>query len=136
MKLNISGTFVSERIARTILTKVLLKEDPGYVDMMNPCGAGRAVMSYAPDGGCYPTDEARMLGDNIFLDWGISWMKVMIICLIRKICFFFMSAGCSDLWKSTGLFAIVPGLEMLIPLSITRWKKTSFSKAGRACSKY
>jgi hypothetical protein len=54
MKLNTSGTYISERMARTILTKVLLKKDPGYVDMMNPCGAGSAVMSYAPDGGCYP----------------------------------------------------------------------------------
>ncbi|MEI7998126.1 MAG: radical SAM protein, partial [Candidatus Omnitrophota bacterium] len=60
MKLNTSGSYISERMARSILTKALLKQDPGYVDMMNPCGAGRTVMAYATDGGCYPTDEARM----------------------------------------------------------------------------
>jgi sulfatase maturation enzyme AslB (radical SAM superfamily) len=34
--------------------------------MMNPCGAGRSTMAYMPDGGCYPCDEARIIGEEMF----------------------------------------------------------------------
>ncbi len=66
LKLNQKGVRFSERGARVILTKVLGKKDPGYVDLMSPCGAGRATMAYMPDGGCYPCDEARMQGGDLF----------------------------------------------------------------------
>jgi uncharacterized protein len=98
MKLNTSGTYLSERTARTILTKVLLKKDPGYVDMLNPSGAGRTVMAYAPDGGCYPTDEARMLGDDIFR-LGDIHKESYDEMLNKENLLYLLSAGCSDLWN-------------------------------------
>jgi His-Xaa-Ser system radical SAM maturase HxsB len=66
LKLNQHGARLSERSARVILIKVLGKKDPGYVDLMNPCGAGRASMAYMPDGSCYPCDEARMQDSDLF----------------------------------------------------------------------
>ena len=53
-------------MAQVMLLKVLRKQDPRYVDLMNPSGAGRAAMAYSPNGDVYPMDEARMLNTDIF----------------------------------------------------------------------
>ncbi|MDE2230973.1 MAG: radical SAM protein [Candidatus Omnitrophica bacterium] len=113
MKLNTSGTHISERIARTILTKVLLKTDPYYVNMMNPSGDGRAVMTYGVDGGCYPTDEARMLGDDMFrlgsiVDEGYDHM------LNKENLLFLLSAGCSDLWNYRSVYSPWMGVDPVV----------------------
>jgi His-Xaa-Ser system radical SAM maturase HxsB len=117
MKLNTSGPYISERTARTILTKVLLKKDPGMVDMMNPCGAARAVMSYAPDGGCYPTDEARMLEDNIFRLGNImdeSFDKM----LNNENLIYLLSAGCSDLWNYRSVYSPWLGIDPVVNYAV------------------
>ncbi len=119
MKLNTSGSYISERTARTILTKVLLKKDPSYVDMMNPCGAGRAVISYAPDGGCYPTDEARMLGDNIFRLGNImdeSYDKM----INKENLLFLLSAGCSDLWNYRSVYSPWLGIDPVVNYAVEK----------------
>lgn len=64
--LNKKGIFIRERTARVMLDKILNRRDPGYVELMNPCGAGRSTIVYMPDGSCYPCDEARMVGKEIF----------------------------------------------------------------------
>ncbi len=117
MKLNLSGTPFSERIARTILVKALYKQDPGYVDMMNPCGAGRCVMSYAPDGGCYPSDEARMLGDPIFrlgniMDENLDKM------LAHESLLYVLSAGCSDLWHDRSVYSPWMGYDPVVNYAV------------------
>ncbi len=66
LELNRNGVVVRERMAGVILSKVVARKDPMYVDLMNPCGAGRATMAYMPDGGCFPCDEARMIGGDMF----------------------------------------------------------------------
>jgi len=119
MKLNTSGTYISERMARTILTKVLLKKDPGYVDMMNPCGAGRTVMSYAPDGGCYPTDEARMLGDDIFKLGNINTENYDKI-LNNENLLFLLSAGCSDLWNYSSVYSPWLGVDPVVNYAVEK----------------
>jgi His-Xaa-Ser system radical SAM maturase HxsB len=119
MKLNTSGTYLSERTARNILTKVLHKEDPGYVDTMNPCGAGRAVMSYAPDGGCYPTDEARMLGDKIFRLGNImneSYDKM----INNETLLYLLSAGCSDLWNYRSVYGPWLGVDPVVNYAVEK----------------
>jgi len=119
LKLNTSGTYISERTARTILTKVLLKRDPGLVDMMNPSGAGRSVMAYAPDGGCYPTDEARMLGDNIFLLGNImdeNYDKM----LNKENLLFLLSAGCSDLWNYRSVYSPWLGIDPVVNYAVEK----------------
>jgi His-Xaa-Ser system radical SAM maturase HxsB len=119
MKLNTSGSYISERTARTILIKVLLKADPGLVDMMNPCGAGRAVMSYVPDGSCYPTDEARMLGENIFRLGNImdeSYDKM----LNNENLLYLLSAGCSDLWNYRSVYSPWRGVDPVVNYAVDK----------------
>ncbi len=119
MKLNTSGSYISERIARTILTKVLLKQDSGYVDMMNPCGAGRAVMSYAPDGGCYPSDEARMLEDKIFRLGNImdeNYDKM----LNNENLLYLLSAGCSNLWNYRSVYSPWLGIDPVVNYAVEK----------------
>ncbi|MBF0504821.1 MAG: His-Xaa-Ser system radical SAM maturase HxsB [Candidatus Omnitrophica bacterium] len=119
MKVNTEGTHISERMARTILTKVLHKRDPGYVDMMNPCGAGRAVMVYAPDGGCYPTDEARMIEDDIFRLGNI--MKEGYDDMLNKEnLFFLLSSGCSDLWNYRSVFSPWRGVDPVVNYAVEK----------------
>jgi His-Xaa-Ser system radical SAM maturase HxsB len=66
LSLNRKGIMIRERMARIMLDKILSKRDPGYVDLMNPCGMGRMTIAYMPDGDCYPCDEARMAGEEEF----------------------------------------------------------------------
>lgn len=113
LKLNLSGTHMSERIARTVLTKVLLKKDSGYVDMMNPCGAGRGVLAYATDGTCYPTDEARMLGDNIFRLGDINKENYDKVINNENL-LFLLSAGCSDLWNYRSVYSPWLGVDPVV----------------------
>ena len=119
MELNTSGTYMSERMARIILTKVLQKKDPGYVNMMNPCGFGRAVMTYAPDGGCYPTDEARMLGDNIFRLGNIMY-ESYVKMLNNENLLFLLSAGCSDLWNYRSAYSPWLGVDPVVNYALEK----------------
>ncbi len=66
INLNKKGKKIRERIISLMAQKVFNKTDPRYVDMMNPCGAGRSVLTYTPSGNIYTCDEARMLGDDLF----------------------------------------------------------------------
>lgn len=66
LELNKQGVDVKERMATVMLTKILGKQNPGHVDLMSPCGAGRAVLTYMPNGDIYPCDEARMACGDMF----------------------------------------------------------------------
>jgi His-Xaa-Ser system radical SAM maturase HxsB len=61
---NKSGTHFYERHILTLLTKVMLSKDPGYVDLRSPSGAAFGVLAYDHDGGVYTGDEARMLAQE------------------------------------------------------------------------
>lgn len=48
---------------------MLTSSDPGFVDLMNPAGAGIAAIVFNYDGAVYASDESRMLaemGDHTF----------------------------------------------------------------------
>lgn len=69
IELNKSGIRFNEQYASLILTKMLTPSDPGYVDLMNPSGAGIAAIVFNYDGAVYASDESRMLaemGDTTF----------------------------------------------------------------------
>lgn len=69
IELNKSGVRFVEQYASLILTKMLTSTDPGYVDLMNPSGAGVAAIVFNYDGAVYASDESRMLaemGDKTF----------------------------------------------------------------------
>ena len=63
VELNRQGLAVSEQYASLVLKKMLTNEDPGYVDLTSPAGAGRGVLVYNYDGDVYASDEGRMLAE-------------------------------------------------------------------------
>jgi uncharacterized protein len=69
LDLNKQGTYFVEHFSSLMLTKMLTSRDPGFVDLMNPSGAGIAAVLFNYDGDVYASDEARMLkemGDTSF----------------------------------------------------------------------
>jgi uncharacterized protein len=69
IELNRQGIEIAERTASIFLMKILTSEDPGFVDIQSPCGAGTGQVAYNFDGRVFPCDEARMvdaMGDPIF----------------------------------------------------------------------
>lgn len=69
LELNKKGIPFSEQFSSILLTKMLTANDPGYVDLMSPAGAGIAAVVFNYDGGIYASDESRMLqemGDASF----------------------------------------------------------------------
>jgi His-Xaa-Ser system radical SAM maturase HxsB len=63
LELNSRGMPVVEQYAALILKKMLTNDDPGYVDLTSPAGAGRGVLVYNYDGDVYASDEGRMLAE-------------------------------------------------------------------------
>lgn len=69
LELNLEGKDIRERTAVILLTKILGRKDPGFVDLRSPCGAGLGQIAINYDGGVYTCDEGRMVaqqGDEIF----------------------------------------------------------------------
>ncbi|MDW3687609.1 His-Xaa-Ser system radical SAM maturase HxsB [Cupriavidus sp. CV2] len=69
LELNKAGVHFTEYYSSLILTKMLTSSDPGFVDLMNPAGAGIAAVVFNYDGDVYASDESRMLremGDTTF----------------------------------------------------------------------
>ena len=67
--LNREGQRVLERYAAILLTKILTGDDPNFLDLRNPGGAGIGQLTINYDGGIYTSDEGRMLretGDDTF----------------------------------------------------------------------
>lgn len=103
LELNKQGVEIQERMAAVMLKKILKKENPGYVDLMSPCGAGRAVMTYMPNGDIYPCDEARMAGSDIFKLGNVmknSYEEVIKSPSLFSIC----ESSVMDLWSYNSAF--------------------------------
>ncbi len=70
LDLNQQGVQILERFAAIFLTKILGGEDPNFLDIRNPCGAGIGQVAYNYDGKIFTCDEGRMvheMGDSTFL---------------------------------------------------------------------
>lgn len=98
ISINLRGKFFYERTARILLSKILLDEDPNYLDIRSPCGAGIGQLAYNFNGDVYTCDEARMLstlGDlsfrvgNVYED---SYEKLVNNDVVKTIC----TASCLD----------------------------------------
>jgi His-Xaa-Ser system radical SAM maturase HxsB len=63
LKINKAGKLLIESYGFYITKKILNKQDPMYVDMMAPCGAGIGQLLYDHKGDIYTCDEAKILGD-------------------------------------------------------------------------
>jgi uncharacterized protein len=69
VELNKQGVRFTEHFASLLLTKMFTSNDPGFVDLMNPSGAGVSAVVFNYDGDVYASDESRMLremGDTTF----------------------------------------------------------------------
>ncbi len=69
LRVNRSGEVFVERNAALLARKVLLREDPNYLDLRSPCGAAAGQLAYNWDGEVYTCDEGRMVGargDKLF----------------------------------------------------------------------
>lgn len=69
LELNRQGVQVLERFGAIFLTKILSGEDPNFLDIRNPCGAGIGQVAYNFDGRIFTCDEGRMvhqMGDSFF----------------------------------------------------------------------
>ncbi len=67
---NLEGVQILERYAAIFLAKILTGEDPNFLDIRSPSGAGVGGLAYNYDGLVFAGDEARMLhetGDDAFL---------------------------------------------------------------------
>jgi len=62
LKLNKQGRRFFERTATMILSKILTNQDPNYLELRSPCGAGLGQLAYDYNGDVYTCDEGRMMG--------------------------------------------------------------------------
>ncbi len=61
IKLNLKGKEIKDRTAEIFLKKILTKNDPNFLELRSPCGAGIGQVAYNYDGDIYTCDEGRML---------------------------------------------------------------------------
>ncbi|MCX5785585.1 MAG: His-Xaa-Ser system radical SAM maturase HxsB [Elusimicrobia bacterium] len=69
IELNLKGTAIKEKMAVMMLKKIVRQDDPMFVDLRCPCGAGIGQLAYDYNGDIYTCDEGRMLaweGDELF----------------------------------------------------------------------
>lgn len=66
---NRKGVEILERLGAIFLTKIMTPDDPNYMDIRSPCGAGIGQIAYNYDGSIFTCDEGRMvyqMGDEVF----------------------------------------------------------------------
>lgn len=68
LELNKQGVQVLERFGAIFLTKILGDEEPNFLDVRSPGGAGIGQLAYSYDGRIFTSDEGRMVGktDDFF----------------------------------------------------------------------
>ncbi len=69
LELNRTGTQILERLSAIFLAKILGRDDPNYLDIRSPCGAGIGQIAYNHEGSVFCCDEGRMvhqMGDPLF----------------------------------------------------------------------
>lgn len=83
IELNHQGVEVLERNTGIFLTKILSGEEPNFLDIRSPCGAGIGQVAYNHDGQVFTCDEGRMMhemGDDAFLLGDVredSWGRII-----------------------------------------------------------
>jgi radical SAM protein with 4Fe4S-binding SPASM domain len=56
------GIPIWDRASELMVRKIMLAQDPGYVDLASPCGCVHGQIAYDLQGNVYPCDEARSSG--------------------------------------------------------------------------
>jgi His-Xaa-Ser system radical SAM maturase HxsB len=60
------GLPIRDVLTTMMLRKIMLHEEPNYLDLQSPCGAAIGQLAYQYDGSVYSCDEGRMVGDDMF----------------------------------------------------------------------
>ncbi len=66
---NLNGVEIIEGTSAIFLAKMLTEDDPNFVDIRSPCGAGTGQVAYNYDGKLFTCDEGRMtsaMGSDMF----------------------------------------------------------------------
>ena len=61
------GKEIDEKIISIMVNKINNEFDPNYLDLRSPCGAVIGQLAYNYNGDIYTCDEARMIGEDLFL---------------------------------------------------------------------
>lgn len=61
------GKGINERMVIIMFNKINNESDPNYLDLRSPCGAAIGQLAYNYNGDIYTCDEARMIGEDLFL---------------------------------------------------------------------
>ncbi len=105
IKLNHKGINIRERMAMMITQKAFTDNDPNFLDLRSPCGAGIGQLAYHYNGDVYTCDEGRMLGqmgDETFKLGNVhknSYQEIISSPVTRSLCVASTLdglAGCSD----------------------------------------
>jgi len=98
IELNKKGIEMKEMMASFMLMKILLNEDPNYLELRSPCGAGIGQIAYNYNGDVYTCDEGRLLsemGDDSFKIGNVFENKYEDLVdndVVKSVC----SASCLD----------------------------------------
>ena len=79
LELNLKGVEILERLGAIFMTKIMTPDDPNYLDIRSPCGAGIGQIAYNYDGSIFTCDEGRMvhqMGDDVFLIGSVDSMTL------------------------------------------------------------
>lgn len=79
LEMNLQGVEILERLAAIFLTKFLTPDDPNFLDIRSPCGAGIGQIAYNYDGSIFTCDEGRMvyqMGDDAFYIGNVGSMTL------------------------------------------------------------
>ena len=105
LKLNIKGVRIRERTATIFAQKIFTDNDPNFLDLRSPCGAGIGQIAYHYNGDIYTCDEGRMIGqmgDQTFKMGNVyknTYKEIMSSPVTKSLCIASTLdglAGCSD----------------------------------------
>ncbi len=105
IELNLGGKNVRERMAMIITQKAFTDNDPNFLDLRSPCGAGIGQLAYHYNGDVYTCDEGRMLGqmgDETFKLGNVhqnSYQEIISSEVTKSVCLASTLeglSGCSD----------------------------------------
>lgn len=80
------GTDMREFMVNVMLKKITTKYDPNHFELRSPCGAAIGQIVYNYDGSIYTCDEARMIGDDLFMLGNVRDSRYSDIVTCDKAC--------------------------------------------------
>lgn len=80
------GKNINERMVGIMVNKINNEFDPNYLDLRSPCGAVIGQLAYNYNGDVYTCDEARMIGEDLFLLGNVKNDKYKEVVTSDKAC--------------------------------------------------